>query len=157
LQVDVHHLIVEEFLKTAYDLRTNGLSPVLAVGGLATMANTAAMQVLSPKEIYNCLEHVRHPDVPDGTSETVFDETGPSFRFDIKSIASSRATLGRVARVERILRCPATAVDPASSTTGSSPEYTLDGLIRDQIVKTLGLGLLHDWVTDSVTQPVRLV
>ncbi|WP_280763253.1 helix-turn-helix domain-containing protein [Prescottella agglutinans] len=130
---------MEEFLKTAYDLHTAGPSPVVAVGGLATLANTAAAQVLSPEEIYHCLEHVRRPDVPDGVCEAAFDESGTRYRFDIKSIASARATLGRVARVERIAPSVGGASDLASSTTGSDPDYTLDGVVRSQIVKTLGL------------------
>ena len=75
----------------------------------------------------------------DWICEAAFDDSGTTFRFDIKSIASARATLGRVARVERIAPTAAAEPDPGSSSTGCVPDYTLDGVVRRQIVKTLGL------------------
>lgn len=137
MHIDIHHLIVEEFLAASYDVH-GGSSPVVAAGGLATLANVEAGLQLSPAEISCCLEYIRRPDAPDGSSECHFDRTSSSFHFDTRSISSNGARVGRIARVERARPCGGVGV-PADfgSDFSASAELSLDLAIRNQIVKVL--------------------
>ena len=132
MQVDVHHLIVEEFLKASHGNDAGRTNPVVAICGFATLSNVAALQQLSPDEIYNCLVHVRRPDVPDGRNEAFFEVTGTSFRFDITSIRADRTTLGRIARVER-------TTEPGTRDGDGVRGLTLDSVVRGHIARALRL------------------
>ncbi|MGF0313820.1 helix-turn-helix domain-containing protein [Rhodococcus sp. IEGM1428] len=137
MNIDVHHLILGEFLAASYDVH-GGYSPVIAVGGLATLANIEAGLKLSPAEIACCWEYIRRSDVPDGSSECRFNGTACTFRLDTKSISSNGARVGRIARVERVRT--GGGLDPAvadSDDPRAPVEHSLDLAIRNQIVKVL--------------------
>lgn len=102
MQFDIHHAVLDEFLRRAYDFQSPHSFPIIAVGGLTTIISSQAWKTLSPEEITLCVNQLRSVQIADESTETIDINNSCKLELSIENIRSNGSTFGRIAKIRKI-------------------------------------------------------
>ena len=135
MQIDVHHLVLDEFLKISFDIAAGSPRAVVAVGGMASFVNAEALNLLTPDEIALCVRHLQGSDVIEGESVAMLGPRAVALSLHVRSMTSRNFVLGRVARVSYADRSSSAAA--RSLTPEEELDFSIEKMTRQQIVSAL--------------------